>query len=66
MAPLVPEAAEGFVLTMDLWIGEKKSLLRRVRIEGQILSTDQPDLVRVLRIRDFDEPVEITLPQHDP
>ena len=66
LAPLVPEAAEGFVLTMDLWIGEKKSLLRRVRIEGQILSTDQQDLVRVLRIRDFDEPVEITLPQHDP
>ena len=60
---LIPAAVEGYVLTMDLWIGKERALLRQVRIEGQILSTDQPDLVRVLTIRDFDQPVNITLPQ---
>ena len=63
MAALIPAAGEGFVLTLDLWIGERESLLRRVRIEGQILPTDRPDLVRVLSIKDFDRPVEITLPR---
>ena len=63
LAVLIPEADEGFVLTMDLWIGKRGALLRQVRIEGQILSTDRPDLVRVLSIRDFDKPVKITFPQ---
>ncbi len=60
---LIPAAVEGHVLNMDLWIGKERPLLRQVRIEGQILSTDQPDLVRVLTIRDFDQPVNIALPQ---
>ncbi|MCE2405763.1 MAG: LppX_LprAFG lipoprotein [Dehalococcoidia bacterium] len=63
LAALIPAAVEGYVLTMELWIGKERALLRQVRIEGQILSTDQPDLVRVLTIRDFDQPVNITLPQ---
>ena len=63
LTALIPAAAGGFVLTMDLWVGRGDALLRQVRIEGQILSTDRPDLVRVLRIRDFDKPVRITLPQ---
>lgn len=63
MAALVPAAGEGFVLTLDLWIGERESLLRRVRIEGQILTTDRPGLVRILSIKDFDWPVQITLPR---
>ena len=62
LAALVPAAVDGFELTLELWIGQKESLLRRVQIQGQILSTDRPDLVRVLSIWDFDEPVEIALP----
>ena len=63
LAALIPGAAEGLPLAADLWIGKDEALLRQVRIQGRILSTDEPDLVRVLTMRDFDRPVEITLPQ---
>jgi hypothetical protein len=63
LGALVPAADAGFQLAMDLWIGQGEPLLRKVRIQGQILSTDRPELVRVLHIWDFDEPVEIVLPR---
>ncbi len=62
LGALIPAADPGYELGLELWIGEPQGLLRRVRIQGKILSTDDPDVVRVLRIRAFDEPVEISLP----
>ena len=59
---LVPSAVTGHEIGLELWIGQPYELLRKVRIEGQVLDTDNPDVVRVLTIYDFDEPVEIVLP----
>ncbi len=62
LGTLIPAAGPGYEVTLELWIGRADGLLTRVRIEGQVLSTDAPDLVRVLTIYDFDEPLEISLP----
>ena len=59
---LVPAAGTGHEVELELWIGQPRELLRMVRIEGQVLDTDHPDVVRVLTIHSFDEPVEILLP----
>ena len=62
LSVLVPTAAEGFDVGLEVWIGQQSSLLRRVRIVGSLLSTDVADVVRVLTIFDFDGPVKIILP----
>ncbi len=59
---LVPSAGTGHEIGLELWIGQPHELLRKVRIEGRVLDTDNPDVVRVLTIDGFDEPVEIALP----
>ena len=58
----MPTAAKGFEVELELWIGQAEGLLRKVRIAGRIYSTDLPDVVRVLTVDRFDEPVEISLP----
>ena len=62
LKPLVPASGLDYEVGLELWIDQTNSLLRKARIEGQLLSTDQTDVVRVLTIYDFDEPVEISLP----
>ena len=59
---LVPGAHSGHRLELELWIGRPEGLLRKVRIEGRIVSTDSPGVVRILTIHSFGEPVEIALP----
>ena len=60
--PLVPTADPGFEVGLELWIGQERDLLRMVRIEGQVLSRDDPGVVRLLTLYDFDLPVDISLP----
>lgn len=59
---LLPGAAQGFQVSLQGWIGQTDLLLRRLRIEGIVYSGDSPDIVRVLTIDRFDEPVDIALP----
>ncbi len=59
---LVPAAGPGYEVGLELWIGQPQGLLRKVRIEGRVLDTDDPNVARVLILHSFDEPVEILLP----
>lgn len=52
----------GHQVGLEVWIGQEQDLLRKIRIEGQIYSGDGLDVVRVLNINNFDEPVDIALP----
>ena len=52
----------GHQVDLEVWIGQEQELLRKIRIEGQIYSGDGSDVVRVLKISDFDKPVDIVLP----
>ncbi len=62
LGTLIPPAFPGQEVDVELWIGQPQSFLRRVRIEGRILAADDPEVVRVLSIQGFDQPVEISLP----
>ena len=62
LGTLTPAADEGHTVGLELWIGQDQALLRKVRIEGQVLSSDRTDVVRVLSLYRFDGPVEIALP----
>ena len=59
---LVPAAARGNRVQLELWIGQEDDLLRKIRVEGQVLPGDSPEAVRVITVNSFDEPSEIALP----
>ena len=63
LATLVLNAESGFEVGLEGWIDQAEGLLRKVTIEGQIYSQDDPSVIRVLTLRSFDEPVEISLPE---
>ena len=62
LSRLVPNAAPGFNVMLELWLEQSSGLLRRVVITGQVISTDTVAAVRVLSLDDIDVPVEITPP----
>ena len=62
LSRLVPNAAPGFNVMLELWLEQSSSLLLRVVITGQVISTDIADAVRVLTLDDIDLPVEIAPP----
>lgn len=57
-----PVAEPGHVVRATLWIGKDDPLVHRVRLEGQMGPRDTPDVVRVVHLSRFDEPVTIELP----
>ena len=62
LSRLVPNAAPGFNVPLELWLEQSSGLLLRVVITGQVISTDIADAVRVFSLDDIDVPVEITPP----
>ena len=62
MRGLVPGAPEGDTLQMEVWIGRDDYLVRKVRLTGRLVEADTPDVVRVLELSRFDEPVTIEPP----
>ncbi len=62
LSRLVPNAALGFDVMLELWLEQSSGLLLRVVITGQVISTDISDAVRVLSLDDIDVPVEIIPP----
>ena len=62
LSRLVPNAALGFDVMLELWLEQSSGLLLRVVITGQVISTDISDAVRVLSLDDIDVPVKITPP----
>ncbi len=62
MRGLVPGAPEGETLHMEVWIGRDDDLVRKVRLTGRLVEADTPDIVRVLELSRFNEPVTIEPP----
>ena len=63
LAPLVPGAAEGLEVELELWLNPEAALLRRVLITGPVLAGDVPETVRLLSIDDINVPVDIAPPE---
>ena len=62
LSALVPAAAEGFDVALELWIDEASKLPRQVLITGPVVSTDTRDTVRVFTLDARPVKVEFTLP----
>ena len=60
---LVPRAAEGLDVTLDLWLERSTNLLQQVLISGRVIATDEPGTVRKLTLDDVNIPVEISAPE---
>ena len=65
LAGLVPGAAVGNHLQLELQIGRDDGLVRTVRMRGVLLANDPPDMVRILRLSAFDVPVTVVRPTPD-
>ena len=62
LSKLIPTAAEGLQVGLDVWVRESDSMLVRTRIDGQVAVSDSPDSVRILTLHGFNEPVTIEPP----
>ena len=62
LSALVPAAAEGFDVALELWVDEASKLPRQVLITGPVVATDTPDTVRVFTLDARPVKVEFTPP----
>ncbi len=63
LASLVPGAAEGLEVKLELFVDREDGLLRRVLITGPVVNGDVPETVRLLSIDDVNVPVDIAPPE---
>lgn len=59
----VGHAGEGMPVDVEFWIGIEDLLLRKVILDGQIHEEENQDIVRTLIVSDFNEPIDIELPE---
>ena len=62
LAVLVPNAAKGYEVEMELWIDRERADLVMASMTGPVVATDVPEVVRTLRLTGIDAPVEILAP----
>ena len=62
LAALVPGAAMGLPVGIELWLEQRDGLLLQALITGQAVGSDPPDAVRRLTLDQIDVPVTITTP----
>ena len=63
VAPLVAVSPSDREVPVMLWIGEEDSLLHRIEVSGPVAEGEPDDVVRVVEISRFDEPVTIEAPE---
>jgi hypothetical protein len=54
--------SEGVDVDMEIWVGMDDSLLRQVRIEGEVTAGEKPGIARTLSLSKFGQEVTIELP----
>ncbi len=62
LVKLVPGAEGNFKVDLKLWINREDSLLQRALIVGQVVPTDDPETVRDLILKNFNQQVVIDSP----
>lgn len=63
VAPLVATSPSELEVPVTLWIGEEDALLHRIEVSGPVAEGEPDDVVRVVEISRFDEPVTIEAPE---
>lgn len=63
VAPLVAVAPSEQEVRVTLWVGEDDRLLRRIEVSGPVAEGEPADVLRVVEVSRFDEPVTIEAPE---
>ena len=59
---LIPYAANNMEVGIEVWIQEHDPFLIRALIKGQVVSSDPPDVVRILTFNNFNDPITVESP----
>lgn len=62
VTPLLGNTPGARLLPIELWIGKRDFLLRRIRLSGPIAPGEGQDAVRTVELSAFDRPVRIAAP----
>jgi hypothetical protein len=63
LSSITLSSVEGVMIDTEIWVDIEESLLRRIRLEGQITEGEKAGIVRTISLSDFDQSVEIELPE---
>ena len=56
-------SVEGVIVDTEVWVDTEYFLLRRIRLEGRITEGEESGIVRTISLSDFDQSLEIELPE---
>ena len=56
-------SVEGVMIDTEVWVDTEYFLLRRIRLEGRITEEEESGIVRTISLSDFDQSLEIELPE---
>jgi hypothetical protein len=62
LRPIMGTAAQGAIISAEVWIGKDDLLVRHIKLEGKITETEKDGIVRTLDLSNFNEQISITLP----
>jgi hypothetical protein len=63
LRPITINSLEGATIYLEVYIDKEEFLLRQIRLEGQITAEENPGIVRTIALSDFNQEVEIELPE---
>lgn len=63
LSPLTGSAVTGVIVDTEVWIGKEDFLVRQVKLTGKITEGEIEGIVRTLTFTNFNQNVNITLPQ---
>ena len=63
LSPITGSSVPGTAIGVELWIGKDDLLVRSIKLTGQITATEVPGIVRTLNLSNFNETLNIALPQ---
>jgi len=62
LRPITLSSVEGVNVVVDVWIDTENFLINQIRVEGQITETEKPGIVRILKLSNYNQEVEIQSP----
>jgi hypothetical protein len=62
LRPITLSSAGGINVSAEIWIDTKSFLINQITIEGQISETEQPGIIRKLKLSNYNKEIEIVSP----
>lgn len=62
LRPITLSSVEGVNVMVDVWIDTENFLINQIRVEGQITKTEKPGIIRILKLSNYDQAIEIESP----